>query len=223
MTVVKHLWLFVELAAHAMSTEIAHHSITVFLAVLLDSMTDVAHKTVWLGSFSTDFEAFLGHSHQLLLLWSRLTDDKHTGSVGIIAVHDGSHIHIDDIALLEHVFLLRNTVANHLIDTRTNAFRIALVIEAGRYGIMILAILHTDVVDLLRVHTWADSFSHRIKTARIDDTALTDTLNLFWSLDQITSRHQFALIFPKHHLLIKVGQRLTRQAMPSSFFNNHFV
>ena len=84
--------------------------------MLLDGVADVAHKRVRLGSLHTDFQAFLGHTYQLLLLRCRLADDEHTTGVSIVAVEDGRKIHVDDITLLQHVFLLGNTVTHHLVD-----------------------------------------------------------------------------------------------------------
>ena len=52
-SIVQHLGLLVELKSHAMSAEIAHYTISIFLAMILDGMTDVAHKTVRLSHLHT--------------------------------------------------------------------------------------------------------------------------------------------------------------------------
>ncbi len=45
MTIVKNLRLLMELTAYTMTTEVTDHTITILLAMLLDGMTDITHKT----------------------------------------------------------------------------------------------------------------------------------------------------------------------------------
>ena len=104
MTIVKNLRLFMELATYAMTAKIANHTITILLAMLLDSMTDITNERVWLGNLHTDFQTFLGYANQLLLFRSSLAaNDEHAAGVSVIAIYDGCHIHIDDITLFEHI------------------------------------------------------------------------------------------------------------------------
>ena len=212
-----------ELATYAMTAKIANHTITILLAMLLDSMTDITYKRVRLGNLHTDFQAFLGYANQLLLFRSSLAaNDEHTAGVSVIAIYDGCHVHIDDIALFEHILFLRNTMANHFVDRGTNALRITFVIETRRNGIMILAILHAEIINLLGVDSRTDHLGYRIKTTGVYDTTLADAFYLFWSFNQVTGRNKFTLVFPKHYLLVELCKRLTWQAMPS-FLLNHCI
>ena len=97
----------------------------------------------------------------------------------------------------------------HFIDGCTYALRVALIVEAGRNRIMILAILHTEVIDLLSIDTRTDHLGNSIETACIYNTTLADAFYLFWSLNQVAGRHKLTLIFPKHHLLVELCNRLT--------------
>ena len=88
---------------------------------------------------------------------------------------------------------------------------------------MILAVLHAKVIDFLCIDTWTDYLGYSVETTGIDDAALADALNLLRSLNQVTGRNQLTLIFPKHHLLVELSKRLSRQAMPSLFLNHCLV
>ena len=114
-------------------------------------------------------------------------------------------------------------MANHLVDRGAHALRIALVVEAGRNGVVILAILHAEVVNFLGVQTRTDNLGNGVETACVNDTTLADAFYLFWSLNQVTGRHQLTLIFPIHHLFVELRKRLTRQAMPSFLLNHCLI
>ena len=224
MTIVEHFRFLMEMNAYAMTAEITNHAITILLAMLLDGMADVAYKAVRLGSLHTNLQTLLSHAYQLLLLRSSLAAyNKHTAGISIVTVHDGSHVHIDDVALFENILFLRNTVTNYLVDRSTNTLRIAFIVEAGRNRIVILAVLHAKVIDFLCIDTRADHLSYSVETTGINDTALADALNLLRSLNQVAGRNQLTLIFPKHHLLVELSKRLSRQAMPSLFLNHCLV
>ena len=78
MSVVNDVWLFVEFQSYAMSAEVAHNAIVIFLGMLLDGMADVANKAEWLSRLGTKLHAFLSHTPLLFLLRSGFADDKHT-------------------------------------------------------------------------------------------------------------------------------------------------
>ena len=92
-----------------------------------------------------------------------------------------------------------------------------------------LRIVQTDFVSInenvliLGVQTRTDNLGNGVKTACVNDTTLADAFYLFWSLNQVTGRHQLTLIFPVHHLLVKLCKRLTRQAMPSFLLNHCLI
>ena len=76
--VVVDLGLLVELQANAVTCQVLHDAIAIFLAMLFDGMTDVAHKAPRLGGLHAYLQTLLGHTHQLLILGCRLANDKHT-------------------------------------------------------------------------------------------------------------------------------------------------
>lgn len=80
-------------------------------------------------------------------------------------------------------------MAHHLVDAGAHTLRVALIVEAGRNGIVVLAVLHTDIIYLLGVHTRTNSLCHSVETTRIHYSALADAFYLFWSLDQLACRN----------------------------------
>ena len=46
---------------------------------------------------------------------------------------------------------------------------------------------------------------HFVEHTRIYHTSPTYAFNLLGGLDEFTCRHQFSLVLPVHHLLVKLG------------------
>lgn len=70
------------------------------------------------AAWATEVEAFLCYAHQLFLFRRGMTtDDEHTACITEVPVIVERHIHVNDVALLKHILLLRYSVANDLIDT----------------------------------------------------------------------------------------------------------
>ena len=208
--------------AHAMTCQVTHDAIAVLLAMLLDGMANVTHKTERLRSLHAYLQALLGHPDKLLLLGRRLTYYKHTRGIGIIAVDDGCEVHVDDVTLLEHILLLGYAMTHHLIDAR--AYRhgewrclvVSAIVQTSRYSIVLLAIAAAYLVNLQRRHACPYMLGHLVEYPRIDDTCPADALNLFGCLNQVAGRHQLTLLLPVHHLPIQLCRLLPRQAVPSS-------
>ena len=89
-----------EFQSHAVASHILHHCIAVLFHMVMDGLAHVSQISPWLHLLESLFHRFPGDAHQLLLFRSHIPDHKHTGGIGIIAVEDGGHIHVDDIALL---------------------------------------------------------------------------------------------------------------------------
>ena len=168
--------------------------------MLLNSMTDVTNKRIRLRSFSTYLKAFLSNTYQTFLLGCCLSKNEHTTCVCIIAIYNRCHINIDNITFLEYIFFLWNTMTYNLIDTCAYTLWISLIVQAGRDSVMILAILHTDIINLLCIHSYVDSLSNSIQAACIDYTTLSDTFNLLRCLNQVTCRNEFALLLKLYYL-----------------------
>ena len=56
MTIMVHIRLFMKRTAHPMTGQVSHHTVMVFLAVLLYRMADIAHKRIGFGGLHSDFQ-----------------------------------------------------------------------------------------------------------------------------------------------------------------------
>src|SRR5574344_101352 len=88
---------------------------------------------------------------------------------------------------------------------------------------MIFAILHTNIINLLGIHSYMNDLCNSIQTTGINNTTFTNALNFFWSTNQVPSRYLFTLALPIHDLFVEVGNRLTRETMPSLLFLEHIM
>ena len=78
MSEMQYLRLFVEFQSHTVSTQVSYHTVVVFLSMFLYCVTYISDERIRLCRFSSNFEAFLCHSHELLLLRSSLADNEHS-------------------------------------------------------------------------------------------------------------------------------------------------
>ena len=200
MSIVNNIWLLVEFDTYTMPTEVTYNTIAILLGMLLYSMTDITYKGIRLSCFGTYLKAFLRYTYQTLLLRCCFSNDEHTTCICIIAIYNRSHINIDNITFLKNIFFLWNTMTHNFINTCAYTLRISLIVQAGRDCIVVLAILHTDIINLLCIHSCVDSLSDSIQAACINYTTLSDTFNLLRCLNHITCRNEFALLLKSHYL-----------------------
>ena len=214
MAVMIDVGLFVEGVADTVTCQVADNAVAVFLAMLLNGMTDVAHKAEGLGGLHAYLQTLTGHAHQLFLLGCGLSDNEHTRGICIVAIDDGSEVDVDDVALLQDVLGLGDTVTDDLVDARTDghgerrSVLVAAIIETGGNGVVLLAIAATYLVNLQRRHAGADVLGHLVEHSGVDDARTADALNLLRRLDEVAGRHQFAFRFPVHHLLVQLCRLL---------------
>ena len=221
-----HFGLFVESIAYPMATQVAHHTVVVFLGVLLDGLADVVDKAPRLGSLHTDFQALLGDTYQLFLLGRCLTYYIHTRGVSIIAVENRGKVDIDDVALLQDVVGLGYAVTHHLVDARTythgerRSLLVATIVQTGGNGVVQGTVVATNLVNLQRRHTRTNFLLHSVQHARIDDTRTADALYLLRGLNQFWRWHQRPFVFQIHDALVQFRRLLPSLAAPSSFYHS---
>ena len=217
MTIMVHIGLLMELQTYPMPGKVSHHAVVILLAVLLDGVTDIAHKRIGLCHLHTYLQALLSHTHQLLFLRRGLADDEHTTGVRIITIKNCREIHIDDITLLQHILLFGDAVTYHLVDRGAYRHREPLIVQTGRYGSVILTVLTTNPINLQGTHPGVNLLCHLIEHTSVHHTRLADALYLLWGLYQIARRHQPPFVLPIHDGLVHLRRFLSRQAVPSSF------
>ena len=145
-----HIGFFVKSITHTVSAEITNHAEAVLVGMFGNRVSQVADKAIGMTGFDADLQTFFRHIHQLLLLRGRLANDEHSRSVGIIAVEDRRHIHVDDVAFFQDFILVGNTVTHHLVHTRTHTLGKTFIVERSRNATMLHGEGMNHLVDVFR-------------------------------------------------------------------------
>jgi len=202
---VANLGILVELEAHAMTREVAHHTVAMLVGIGFDGAADVVHITPGAGGLDADFQALLGHTDEPLLGRSGLTDDKHARGVGIVAVEDGREVHIYNITLTQDIPGLGNAMTHHLVDACTHTHGETLIAQTCGHRTMIGAILTADLVNLQCRHAGMDFSLDGVKDASVDNTGAADALDLLWGLDQVPCGNDGSPALQFHNAAVKLG------------------
>ena len=84
-----------------MAAELAHHAVSVVLAIALDGMADVADVVAFLGLRNAPVKAVLGYFQQFGHARVDFPDGKGIGVVAVVSVHFGSEIDGNDVAFAQ--------------------------------------------------------------------------------------------------------------------------
>ena len=83
--------------------------------MLLDHVTNVAQPGARLHQFNTFIQTLLGDLDQAFAAGLGLADDEHLAGITVPSVFDYRDVDIDDVTVLQHLFLVRDAVADHMI------------------------------------------------------------------------------------------------------------
>ena len=210
-----HIRLLMELQSDTVTAEVAHDGEAVTVGVLLDGVTQVAHKDIRLAAhLLAYFQTLPGYIDQLLLFGRRAADDEHAAGVGVVAVEDGGAVHIDDVALFEHNVLGGDAVTDDLVDAGAAALGEALIIEGRGDAAAPGRRFVDDAVDLLGGHTLADLLLNGVEYRRVKHASTTDTLNLLGRLDHAARGAQLAALLEGQNPAVHLSERLPRNQRP---------
>ncbi len=219
----KHFGVFVELQPHPVAAQIAHHRESVFLGVLLNGIAYVAHETKGVRRLHAYLQALFRHTHQLFLFGSCFSDDEHTGGIREIAVQNGRHIHVDDVALFQDFLFIRYAVTHHFVDGSANAFREAFIVErCGDCSVRHRVVVH-QLVYLRSAHAGMNLFFNQIQHSGVHHSALADTFYLLRSLYQFACRHQATSILIVENFLVEFSQFRTLGNLPVVHFSTKHI
>ena len=193
-----------EFQAASVSADLPDHRIAVLHGMLVDRIAHVAQESPRLYMLKADLHALLGDLDQALSLFRYIADHEHAGRIGKVAVQDGGAVHVDDVAVLQDDLLIRNAVADFIINGRADALGEALIVKGGGNASHLHSGLIDDVVDILGGHAGADGLCHLVQAGDIDDRALFDPFDLGRGLDDAPVRNHMAHEFVVSDLLIKI-------------------
>lgn len=114
--VVWDLEILVELSSDAVTDVIANDGESAPLGEFLNGCADIAHTGAGFYLSNADFETFSRRFDEVNGFFGGRTDVERRGNVAVPAIEDGGDIDIDDIAVFEDCFFVRNAVADDLVD-----------------------------------------------------------------------------------------------------------
>ena len=89
----------------------------------------------------------------------------HPARIPVPPVDDQGHVDVDDIALAQRL-LVRNAVADDVIDRGAGGFRVAAIMQGRREGAMVHGELEDQLVQLVGGHAGADVVRQHIQRFR---------------------------------------------------------
>ena len=135
---------------------------------LVDRCRDIAQVNPWLDGGEARLDGGLGRVDEALPLAVYRADAEHARGVGEVAVADGRHVDVDDVALLQDVVLVGNAMAHDFVDGRAHALGKALVVEVSRDGVVLDAVVVDPLVDLCRRDARLDVRGDVVERADVD-------------------------------------------------------
>jgi len=103
----------------------------------------------------------------------------------VILIFDDSDINVDDITALKHFFAAGDAVAHHVVDRGADGFRKPLVVQGGRYSLLLVNnIVVADPVQLFRGHTRFDVFADHFKNIGSQSAGYAHFFDFFGSFNR---------------------------------------
>ncbi|MNT32463.1 hypothetical protein D3C72_1683460 [compost metagenome] len=130
---------------------------------------------------------------------------EHAAGVAVVAVLDDGDVDVQGVAILERL-VVRDAVADHVVDRGADRLRVALVVERGRDGLLhVDDVVVADLVQLIggdaRLDMFGNHFQH-IGGQFAGDTHASDVLGSF-EVDGHTGS-----LCARRRLLIRIGWRV---------------
>ena len=100
-------------------------------------------------------------------------------------VFNHGHVDVDDIAIFQMFFVIRNAVAHHFIDRDTDRFRIPVVAEAGGDCFLFVDnIVVANAIQLAGGHARLDVRGDHFQHFSGQTASNAHFFNIFWSLNR---------------------------------------
>ena len=150
LAVMQHLRVFVEHLPDAVPAVFAHHREALGFRQLLDGVADIAQAHAGPNHLDAGQHALAGGVDQTLGEHRRLTHVVHFAGVAVPAVLDDGDVDIEDVAFLEHLLLVGDPVADHVIHRCAYRLREAPVTQAGGDRVLLVDdVVVADAVQFL--------------------------------------------------------------------------
>jgi hypothetical protein len=144
----------VKQAAEPVAAEVAHHAHVLRLDIGLDRGADVAGGGARADHGNAAHHRLVGHLDEPLGAARDGADRVHAARVPVPAVEDQGHVDVDDVALAQRL-LIRDAVADHVIDRGAGRLAVAAVHQRGGNRVVRHREVEHQAVDLLGRHAGA--------------------------------------------------------------------
>ena len=148
-------WLLVEIAADSVALELTHNLVALISGKKIDGSSDVDDSTEGLDGVDADPHGIERGLDEALGIWCDSADQKSFGRVTVPAINNGREIDVDDVSITQQV-IVRDAVANYLVDAGANRIRVAVVAQAGGRVAMLDRAVVSQLVDLKSGDAWPD-------------------------------------------------------------------
>ncbi len=167
-----------EILTDSVSAVLAHHAKAGVLDGLLHSLGHHGQRQPRLDGGKASLHAGAGDVDQALALGRDLADAEHTARITKVTVQDRGAVHVDDVALVQHVRIAGDTVTDHIVDRGAYALGIALIVEVGRRTTVLDGVVIDHLVDLVGGHARGDVLAYVIEHAHVDGGRALDALDI---------------------------------------------
>src|SRR5574344_7782 len=120
-TVIGHLRIFMHFFTNAMTDKFSYHTVTIILAMHLNSISNVTKVTTTDSCLYTLIKRFLRYLQQFLHVLRNLADTKSVTRISVETVKKCSAVNTDDVTILQDTLLTRYSMNDLLVDRSANA------------------------------------------------------------------------------------------------------
>ena len=168
--------------ADAVSGVVAHHAVVEALRVGLDDATDDVDLAARADGLDAAHHGVLRALDEQVGFFVDGADLEHRAGVAVDAVLVGGDVDIDDVTVFERT-VVRDAVANDLVNGSANGLGEAHVAQARRVGVVRDAELVADAVELLGGDAGCDGRADGLDGTRRDTSGLADLRDSLGALD----------------------------------------
>ena len=181
-----------EFQTDAMPAKLGDHRKTRVGRNLVDRRAHVAQMRPRLHRRKAGLHRIVRDVDQAAPLVIDVTDAEHARRIREVPIEDRRHVHVDDIATLEHVILARDAMANDFVYRGAHALGKPLVIEVGGNRPMLDAVVVNPAVDFLGARPGTDMFGNVVERTDVDARRCLDSLDFLGRLEPIATQDDLA-------------------------------
>lgn len=136
-----------KIAADSVPLEFANHLKALIPSKTVDGSANIDDSAKRLDGTDADPHRIERNLHESLGIWRDLADQKRFGRIAVPPIDDRGEIDVDDVSLAQDV-VIRDSVANNLVDAGANRVWVAVVTQTGRRMAVLNRVVVSELVDL---------------------------------------------------------------------------